>query len=473
MKNEYKNLLNEMIPNAERFGSRMDLARHQAARMKKIIDAHNKDVDAKAFPIGKGPAEFPSWHSAVVTNRAIRIQQLARAQGAEVRMNPQNAGKSMLDQRREIGGGFTPNEFKIGEVDHNNKAISTVDFSRLSDEDRQRNQNEADKARIAGLADRRKKAEITAAHNARQKITRAFTFESLTQTYINILRETYRITPKRREVLGNIEGRARQDAADQLTRNPSVLTGSSPMSDQNDFLMNISKISRIEAIKQMGLPQDVRTGRGEGLNDRQLKTVMRNSRESQKNFEYLKRRGSINELSNKTLASYIKKASGVDTEPGGMDWSQRNDVATLDIDASEIAAAGGDASHFLNTLKNRKQGIGRAVDQLSKRIDSTRIRSTSVDAKYKRLVPKPMSEEAAKANDKHGTAARVTRVTKFLEKYPDPKKLTARHLEHFFNHPALFGDNDLASAAAMRKLPVQHRKTIRGMHNDYWASRDW
>ena len=82
-------------------------------------------------------------------------------------------------------------------------------------------------------------------------------------------------------------------------------------------------------------------------------------------------------------------------------------------------------------------------------------------------------EEAAKANDKHGTAARVTRVTKFLEKYPDPKKLTARHLEHFFNHPALFGDNDLASAAAMRKLPVQHRKTIRGMHNDYWASRDW
>ena len=80
MKNEYKNLLNEMIPNAERFGSRMDLARHQAARMKKIIDAHNKDVDAKAFPIGKGPAEFPSWHEKDVTDRGRRIQRIAQYQ---------------------------------------------------------------------------------------------------------------------------------------------------------------------------------------------------------------------------------------------------------------------------------------------------------------------------------------------------------------------------------------------------------
>jgi len=463
MKNEYKNLLNEMIPNAERFGSRMDLARHQAARMKKVIDAHNADVDAKTFPpddrLRTGPAEFPSWHEKDVSARGRRIQSIAQAQGAKI--NPRGAPPR---ERALTGGDISPNELKLAELDHDKKPMSTVNFSRLSDEDRQKGQVEADKLRTTGLVDRRKMAAINAAHNERQKITNAFTFESLTQMYANILRETYRITPKRREVLGNIEGRARQDAVDQLTRSPSVMTGSSPMSDQNDFLMNISKIARIEAIKQMGLPQDVRTGRGQGLNDRQLKTVMRNSRESQKNFEYLKRRGSINELSNNTLASYIKKAAGVNTGPSFIPappWhaTPKNDVANLNQNAEQNYTV-----QNLEKLENRKQGIGRAVDQLTKRL---------VDAKYKPLVRKPMSEEAAKANDKHGTTARVARVTKFLEKYPDPKKLTARHLDHFFTHPDLFGDNDVASAAAMRKLPVNHRKTIRGMHNDYWASRDW
>jgi hypothetical protein len=93
----------------------------------------------------------------------------------------------------------------------------------------------------------------------------------------------------------------------------------------------------------------------------------------------------LNELSNKTLGSYIKKASGVNTEPGGMSWSERNDIATLDNDAGRIADSGSDPSRVLKTLENRKQGIGRAVDQLTSRL---------VDAKYKRLVPKPMSEEA-------------------------------------------------------------------------------
>jgi hypothetical protein len=93
----------------------------------------------------------------------------------------------------------------------------------------------------------------------------------------------------------------------------------------------------------------------------------------------------LNELSNKTLGSYIKKASGVDTEPGFVDWRKRNDVMTLAYDAEGITDAGGDASEFRNKLKNRQKGIGRAVDQLTSRL---------VDAKYKRLVPKPMSEEA-------------------------------------------------------------------------------
>jgi hypothetical protein len=74
----------------------------------------------------------------------------------------------------------------------------------------------------------------------------------------------------------------------------------------------------------------------------------------------------LNELSNKTLGSYIKKASGVDTEPGFVDWRKRNDVMTLAYDAEGITDAGGDDSEFRNKLKNRKEGIGRAVDRITK-----------------------------------------------------------------------------------------------------------
>jgi hypothetical protein len=74
----------------------------------------------------------------------------------------------------------------------------------------------------------------------------------------------------------------------------------------------------------------------------------------------------LNELSNKTLGSYIKKASGVDTEPGFVDWRKRNDVMTLAYDAEGITDAGGDDSEFRNKLKNRQKGIGRAVDRLTK-----------------------------------------------------------------------------------------------------------
>ena len=60
----------------------------------------------------------------------------------------------------------------------------------------------------------------------------------------------------------------------------------------------------------------------------------------------------LNELSNKTLGSYIKKAAGVNTEPGFVDWRKRNDVMTLAHDAEGITDAGGDASEFRNKLKN-------------------------------------------------------------------------------------------------------------------------
>jgi hypothetical protein len=94
----------------------------------------------------------------------------------------------------------------------------------------------------------------------------------------------------------------------------------------------------------------------------------------------------LNELSNKTLGSYIKKASGVDTGPSFIpappwnDPTPKNDVANLNQNAHQNYTF-----QNLEKLENRKQGIGRAVDQLTSRL---------VDAKYKRLVPKPTNEQA-------------------------------------------------------------------------------
>ena len=89
---------------------------------------------------------------------------------------------------------------------------------------------------------------------------------------------------------------------------------------------------------------------------------------------------------------------------------------------------------------------------------------------YRQILEQRLHE--AKADDEHGTVARVARITKFLEKYPDPSKMKAHHLDHFFHHPDYFGETDAASAAAMRKLPVQHRKTIRAMRKDHY-DREW
>ena len=101
-------------------------------------------------------------------------------------------------------------------------------------------------------------------------------------------------------------------------------------------------------------------------------------------------------------------------------------------------------------------------------LHSSRIRSLTEVANS---ISNPITE-ATKADDEHGTVARVGRITKFLEKYPDPSKMKAHHLNTFFEHPDYFGETDAASAAAMRKLPVQHRKTIRAMRKDHY-DREW
>ena len=101
-------------------------------------------------------------------------------------------------------------------------------------------------------------------------------------------------------------------------------------------------------------------------------------------------------------------------------------------------------------------------------LHSSRIRSLTEVANS---ISNPITE-ATKADDEHGTVARVDRITKFLKKYPDPSKLKAHHLDTFFNHPDYFGETDAASAAATKKLSVQHRKQIRAMHIDYY-DRNW
>ena len=271
----YKGILNEMIPNAERFGSRMDLARHQAQRVKRVIDAHNADVNAKSFK-NQGASEVSPWNEKDLANRAERIKSIAQAHGANLGF------KGNPSTRQSAYSKTQPSEVQLAQLDYKGKPEVTVDFSRLSDEQRQEGQKKADMIRKTGLADRKVKARQEAQSREKARISNAFTFESLTQMYANILRETYRITPKRRELLNRVEGEARQSVEDQLS-------GTTPM-NQHDLMMNTSKMARVEAIKQMGLPQDVRTGRGKGLNDKQLKTVMGNARATQKNLEYLKRK---------------------------------------------------------------------------------------------------------------------------------------------------------------------------------------
>ena len=276
MKNEYKNLLNEMIPNAERFGSRMDLARHQAQRVKKVIDAHNADVDFKSLK-NQGASEVAPWHEKELAGRAERIKSIAQAHGANLGF------KGNPSTRQSVYSKAQPSEVKLAQLDYKGKPEVTVDFSRLSDEQRQQGQKKADELRKTGLADRKVKARQEAQSREKARISNAFTFESIVKKYTDMIRETYRITPKRRELLNREEGQARQSIEDQLAQ---ITT---PM-NQNDLMMNTSKMARIEAIRQMGLPQDVRTGRGRGLNDKQLKTVMGNARATQKTLEYLKRR---------------------------------------------------------------------------------------------------------------------------------------------------------------------------------------
>jgi hypothetical protein len=106
------------------------------------------------------------------------------------------------------------------------------------------------------------------------------------QKHMTGIAETYRITPKRREVLRSIENKAMQDS----TR----LTGPSSTS-YNSSIRSGAIMARVEAIRAMGLPQERRTGvyQGEkdekgkykGAPDTEVKAALKNARTTQKSVE--------------------------------------------------------------------------------------------------------------------------------------------------------------------------------------------
>jgi hypothetical protein len=117
--------------------------------------------------------------------------------------------------------------------------------------------------------------------------------------------------------------------------------------------------------------------------------------------------------------------------------------------------------YFPDELPNRNRALS----------DSSLNKDLKVRRRIEKINNKTVKEEAVleatKADDEHGTVARVGRITKFLEKHTDVNKMKAHHFNTFFDHPDYFGETDEASDKAMKKLPVHHRKQIRAMRKDY------
>jgi hypothetical protein len=98
-----------------------------------------------------------------------------------------------------------------------------------------------------------------------------------------VINETYRITPKRREVL-NRAYREAQIGASVALNNPNAIRG------MNDAMYYSAIQARIDAIRDMGLPADKRRSiMGNWGDDKSLKDSMRNSRSTQKAMLHLKK----------------------------------------------------------------------------------------------------------------------------------------------------------------------------------------
>lgn len=100
------------------------------------------------------------------------------------------------------------------------------------------------------------------------------------KTFKQYIHEAYRITPRRREVL-NRAYREAQIGADVAANNPNGIHG------MQDGQYYAAIMTRVNAIRNMGLPQDKRMlGWG---NDRSIKDEMNRARSTQQTILQLKK----------------------------------------------------------------------------------------------------------------------------------------------------------------------------------------
>jgi hypothetical protein len=111
------------------------------------------------------------WHEKELAGRAERIKSIAQAHGANLGF------KGNPSTRQSAYAKTQPSEVQLAQLDFRGKPEATVDFSRLSDEQRQKGQKQADMIRKTGLADRKVKARQEAQYRERARISNAFTFE--------------------------------------------------------------------------------------------------------------------------------------------------------------------------------------------------------------------------------------------------------------------------------------------------------
>ena len=103
------------------------------------------------------------------------------------------------------------------------------------------------------------------------------------KTFKDFINETYRITRKRREFLDR-SFREAEIGASVALNNPNTIRG------MNDAMYYSAIQARINAIRDMGLPQDRRRSiMGNWGDDASLKDAMKNSRSTQKAMLHLKR----------------------------------------------------------------------------------------------------------------------------------------------------------------------------------------
>ena len=280
------------------------------------------------------------------------------------------------------------------------------------------------------------------------------------------LDEVYRMTPERDAILKREKNKAQKDIDGSMERAYELSNEEEMTADEErQAAAAFARTHRISLLRMKTKPKEERGFAGHPdlkssseeqydhnaqLSDSSLNKDLKKFRAVEKKNTVKEEVLELDETSKELKLRYILKASGADPlNPSKTRSGMGNNIPTA-IRGLEDAAASrdeGDREHFQNMYKKRTSGIRAAIRALGKQQDTV--------------------QEATQADDEHGTVARVGRITKFLEKHPDPRKMKEHHLNHFFNHPDFFGDNDAASKKATKKLSVEHRKQIGAMRKDY------